>query len=108
MTAAALAKRLINDERVSRGIKLPEAREVIAREAGVSPGSLENLGRGRLKYIDRISGRLNALLVKKIEQRISSLSHELELARAAKTSSAADLGRAEAFLAEARKALGKV
>lgn len=107
MTAASVARRLIADERLASRVKTPEARRTIARQAGLTTGTLENLERGRLKFVDRVAGRLNALLVNKIEQRIQQLQHELEIARACQTLPQPDLERAEASLQEARRALGK-
>lgn len=107
MSAAGVARRLVAGEQASRGVKLREARAIVAKEAGISPGSLENLGRGRLKYVDRITSKLNALLAKKIEQQICSLERELGLLRATESASEIDLARAEAALEEARRALGK-
>ena len=106
-TTLKRARRLINDERVSRGINLPEARRIVAGEAGLMPGTLENLERGRIKNIERIARSLDDLLEKKIERRIATLQHELALCRAARIVVPADLDRAEAALAEARRALGK-
>jgi hypothetical protein len=105
MTAVAIARRLIAEERVGRGVKWTEARSIVAKQAGVAPGSLENLERGRLKFVDRIEGKLRALLVRKIEQRIASLTHELQLAKTMYGTSDPDVRRAEASLEEARKAL---
>lgn len=107
MTVARIARRLIAEEGLVRGVKRPEARRIVAREAGVTPGSLENLERGRLKHADRIAARLHALLASKIEQRIARLQHELFLARETGRVGRADLERAEAALETARKALGK-
>lgn len=43
MMAVSVAQRLIAEERLARGVKRPEARKIVAREAGLAPGSLENL-----------------------------------------------------------------
>lgn len=107
MSLANIADRLVGEEMLNRRVKRPEARKIIAREAGITPGSLESLGRGRLKYIDRIADKLNALLVRKIEQRIASLEQELEIAKALGRTSQVDIQRAESALEEAREALGK-
>ena len=104
---STVASRLIREEMLSRGVKFPEARKIVAREAGVSPGSLESLSRGRLKYVDRIADRINGLLIKKIEQKIESLKHELEIAKSVGNITRVDMDRAEASLEEARRALGK-
>jgi len=107
MTAATIARQLIAEEKVYRGVKRPEARAIIAREAGLAPGTLRNLECGRLKHLDRVLGPLNALVTRKLEQRIASLTHELELARAAQSLPKIDLDRAQAALREAAQALGK-
>jgi hypothetical protein len=82
MYASRIAERLVGEEMLARRIKRPEARRIVAREAGIAAGSLESLARGRLKFIDRIADKLNALLVRKIEQRIASLEEELAIAKA--------------------------
>ena len=107
MSAANIAKRLIADEKLISGVKLPEALATIARQAGLCPGTLQRLLRGRLKHVDRVSGKLQTLRVQKIEQRISALEHELVLARLSSAVPEVDLERAEAALEEARRALGK-
>ena len=107
MSLVSIADRLVREEMVARKVKRPEARRIIAREAGISPGSLESLSRGRLKFLDRIAGQLNGLLIRKIEQRIASLEQELASAKAIGRSSEIDLGRAEAAIQEAKQALGR-
>ena len=107
MLAASVAERLVGEEMLSRGVKRPEARSIIAREAGITPGSLESLSRGRLKFVERIASKLNALLARKIEARIASLQHELEVARIAGDTREVDFEAAEVALEEARRALGK-
>ena len=107
VSLANAVQRTIHQEMVDRGLKWPEAAKVIAREIGVLPGSIENLCRGRLKHIDRIAGQVNAFLIRKIEQRISSLERELAIAKAMGASPQIDLDRAEAALQQAREALGK-
>lgn len=107
MLAASIAERLVGEEMLASRVKRPEARKAIAREAGITPGSLESLSRGRLKFVERIAGKLNALLCKKIEARIASLQHELEIARLIGDTSEVDFEAAEMALAEARKAIRK-
>jgi hypothetical protein len=107
MSALAIAERLVGEEMLAKRVKRPEARQIVAREAGVAAGSLESLARGRLKNIDSLASKLNALLIRKIEQRICSLEQELEIAKAVGRASAVDIERAESALEEARKALGK-
>ena len=107
MSLAAAVQRSIHQEMVDRGVKWPEASKVIAREIGVLPGSIENLCRGRLKHIDRIAGKVNEFLIKRIEQRIRSLEQELAIAKAMGVTPKVDLDSAEFALETARKALGK-
>ena len=114
MSAASLADRLVREEMLTQRVKQPEARANIALEAGIAPGSLENLGRGRLKKTDWIAEKLNVLRINRLEKRIASLKRDLAAARAMGHASQVDLGRAEsaisgaeAALREARQALGQ-
>ena len=107
MSALDMAERLVGEEMFVKRVKKPQARENIAREAGIAPGSLESLARGRLKFQDRIAGKLHVLFVRKIEQRMLSLQHELEIAKKLASSDSVDLDRAEAALKELKEALGK-
>ncbi len=107
-SVAAVAKELIEREKIRSGIKLSEARKKIAREAGIKPGSLESLLRGRLKYVDRIASCIHSLRIRKIEQELAALELELEfMRRLGHSDPKINLDRAEAALADARRALGK-
>jgi hypothetical protein len=107
-SVATVVKKLIEQEKIRSGIKLPAARRKIAREAGITPGSLENLLRGRLKHVDRIASRIHSLRIKKIEQELAALERELEITRKRVGSDPEiDLDRAEAALVDARRALGR-
>ena len=82
MNGATLCKRLIKDERRERGLSVAVARESIALAAGVAPGTLENLERGRLKYrYNEVVSRLSALLVRKLERKMGELEIEIMAAR---------------------------
>lgn len=82
--AQTLAARLERRE-MSRGFSRNDARSRLARKLGVSPGTLENLGRGRLKRtIDGFTYRLRALLERELEAEIERLAHELEMVRASR------------------------
>lgn len=85
MSASVLsvASRLIAWETEKHRVKRPIARAIVAREAGIANGSLRRLEGGTLKFVDRIAGKLNELLVRKIERRIAELEHELTTLRAA-------------------------
>lgn len=58
----------------------PQARIHVARALGTSPGTIENIQRGRLK---RISGwlrdALRARVIRELESEIVRLKHELEV-----------------------------
>lgn len=108
MNVASVALRLIDEEEIRSCVKRPEALRIIAREAGLAPGSLENLARGRLKHVGRIAGNIYALYVKKLELQISECQTLLAVARAgALASPEIDIPGAEAALEAARRCLGK-
>ena len=61
---------------------LPRAREKIAAEIGVSPGSLERVRRGRVKSVKGfIIDAVRAAFIGAISREIRGLEHELEMAR---------------------------
>ena len=101
------AEKLIAWERERHGVTTQEARQIIAREARIAPGALERLAARRLKFVERIAGPINELLVRKIERKISELEHDLFVARAVARVSPADIRTAEFALEAARQALGK-
>lgn len=107
MSALIIAERLVGEEMLSRRVKRPQAREIVAREAGVAAGSLESLARGRLKNIDSLVGKLNALRIRKLEEKLVSVQHELAIAKAMGVATQVDIDRAEAAIKEAFEALGK-
>ncbi len=108
MSIAATAERLIRETMTERGLKKPEARRLVAREAGVAPGALERLANGSLVHVERITDRINAYVVARLERKIAEVEHELALARlAADRTVEPDIGRARAALEEARDALGR-
>jgi len=106
---AMTADRLVREEAAYRGIDRMTARQIVAREAGISPGTLENLLRGRLKYVERIADRLNALVIRKIEKRIAELEHELAIARhvSARPDEAA-IFAAQSALDDAKRHIGRL
>jgi len=104
---STMAGRMVGEVMLDRDVKRPEARAIVAREAGISPGSLESLSRGRLKYTDRIAGKLNALRVRKLEENMLLLEHELAIARRVEAHSDDEVDKAEALLAAAKRALRK-
>ena len=107
-SVASVANRLIGWEAERSKVKRAVARGIVARKAGVSASSLERAQSGRLKFVDRIAGKLNDLLVNAIEGQIVALEHELAILRAkAGDAREADIVGAEAALAQARACLGR-
>ena len=111
-TAAYFSREL--EDRVCRaeGVNLGKARRIVAREAAIPMGTLENLRREppRLKSIPAwIEGRLAALMVRKLEAEISRLSHDMEIARRISIRPDADEVReAAAALAAAQSSIEKL
>ena len=104
---AGWARRLEDAEARRLGLPIAEARAVAARAAGVSPGTLENLRRGRIKSPSAwLVEKLHAAVCRQIEKQITGLQHELEVARriSARPDSD-DIRAAEAALAAAKLAM---
>lgn len=107
MNVACIAERIVRETMIEKGVKKPDARRIVAKEAGVKPGTLERLCNGSLVHIERITDRINAYVVRRIERKIAQLESELAVARlASRRADEIDVVRAEAALDEARKALG--
>ncbi|MFA7308306.1 MAG: hypothetical protein WC026_16735 [Hyphomicrobium sp.] len=106
MSVANIAERMVRDTMVERGLKKPEARAIVAREAGVKPGTIRRLCNGSLVHVERITDRMNAYAIRRLENKISQFEHELAVARLT-AARADDVGilRAAAALDEAKKAL---
>jgi hypothetical protein len=82
-TCAMYARRLEDDTSRRFGLRLTEARRLVASETQVPAGTLENLRRGRLKSPAAwIYQRLSAAVCARLEAQIRGLEHELETARA--------------------------
>ena len=106
MTVAVL-KLLTRCEVEKSNLKWPDARASVARQAGLTPGALENLERGRLKFIDRVEAKLDELFLTTAERKIEAIRHEMALARArGETQPEIDVDAFEAAIAQARRALG--
>ena len=107
-SVAATIKELVGIEKARLGVKTDEARKIIARRVGVAPGSLERLLSGRLVHIDRITDRVNLYVAKRLTNQIAALEHEIEMARRMPVGvERGDIERAEAAVAEAKRALRK-
>lgn len=105
-TAVALARSLEQRER-TRVSSIAMARQRLATKLRVGVGTVENLVRGRVKRVDAaIRDRLQALLVRELEQEIMRLTHELEMARQGGSHLASfDVGEIETHLEKARSLL---
>lgn len=107
MSIAATAEKIIRETMIERGLKKPDARRFVAREAGVKPGALERLGNGTLVHVERITDRINAYVVRRLERKIAEVERELALARlTADRSHEPEFERARAALDDAKRALG--
>lgn len=106
MTVAARADRIIRETMVERGLKKPDARRVVAKEAGLKPGTLERLGNGSLVHLERITDRINAYVVQRLEKKMADVEHELAVARLTLgRTPEPDIERASVALEDAKKAL---
>jgi hypothetical protein len=107
MSVASISERLVREAMLERNMKKPDARKVVAREIGVTPGTLENLSRGRLVNIDRIAARINAYAVKRIHRQIARLEHDIKVARVvAAGTDLPDFDAAQAALEKAKSLMG--
>lgn len=84
MTAATMAqsmvRRLETMERMRSGAPLKSVRPRVARAVGLSPGTLENIRRGRTKD-PRFSviEKLRAALIRELEREKRAHEHELQI-----------------------------
>lgn len=75
------AKTLEDQEAVRRVVSIEDARQHVARQTGVLPGTLENLRRGRLKEVAaHVYERLRAAIVRELLAEKARLDHELQIA----------------------------
>ena len=108
-SVATLADQLVRSEMLLSGAKRGDAERTVARKAGVLPGTMENLRRGRLKHAHGIGERLRRLLVAQIERQIAALETEVRIAREiALGTTEADVVGAQIALRKARECLGCV
>lgn len=103
-----LARRLENAEAKSLGVKVAEARKIIARRLKTSPGTLENIRRMRTKVVPNwLMARIRAEFVSVLQNEILRLEHEIHLARQIGMDHRDDdLQAAEAQVAAAKDILG--
>ena len=107
---AQWARELEDRTRARDGLSLPDARKIVARRAGVSPGTLENMRRGRVKnLLGIVRDRIQALVIRELESEIRRLSHDLEMAlRCASHPCEDEVLAARAALAAARKLIEEI
>lgn len=78
-----MAARLVQLERQRSRLDMSNAIRAVARKLGFSPGTLENIVRGRAKRITlSVAAAVRRAMIRELENEIARLTHELELARA--------------------------
>lgn len=94
-------------EQKRSGLSLVDARRVVARRADVSPGTLENLRKRRLKSSDvGWYTRLRLLLIEELKQEMRAHAHEIETLMALGADASSDaLEEAQASLKAIQEAL---
>ena len=109
MTAAVFLDALERREASRSGANLPDVRKSIARKIGASPGTIENIRRGRLKrLVEGTTDRIKAALVRSLEAELANLTHELEILRQGIAAPDGDeILEAETLLKRARELIGK-
>jgi len=104
MTSVAfMVGRMFDRERLSSP-DLQTARESVARKIGVPPGTIQNIQRDRIKFVERIEAKVRAAFMRMLEQEISKATHELEIAgRASDRADTAAIFAADAAVQNAKK-----
>lgn len=105
MNAAVFLDALERREASRSGANLPDVRRSIARKIGASPGTVENIRRGRLKrLVEGTTDRIKAALIRSIEAELVQLTHELDLLRqGGATPDSDEILQAETLLARAKE-----
>lgn len=115
MTATAYLDRAKNwtrtledHEALRSGVKVKEARTIVARKVGIAPGTLENLRNGRVKAIAaHIYDRLRAAVIGDLETELRRLTHELQILRQTGVDPRdSEMAEVASDLAKVRAALG--
>lgn len=98
-----MAERVIEREPTANGLRREQVIGA-ARRMGLAPGTIQNLVKGRLKFVERVEARVREAFIRMLEQEIAKATHELEIARriSARLDSAAVLA-AETAVVSAQK-----
>lgn len=90
------------------GLRIVEARPIVAREIGVAPGTLENLRSGRLKGVGtHIYRALQRATMKRLEAELRRIQHEIDTLKATGVDPRSDeMASALADRMAVRRALG--
>lgn len=83
MTGVAYMVERLTRHEAQAGARGPQIRNAVARRIGVTPGTVGNIQRNRLKFVERVEAKVRAAFVRLLEQEISKATHELAIARAA-------------------------
>jgi lambda repressor-like predicted transcriptional regulator len=106
--ALSLADRFVSEEIHFRKKKRPDAVAAVAADAGIAPGSLENLFKRRLKHVERITAALERLAVRRLEGKVEEFKREIaQIRESGRPHDPARLAHVEAALAEAEKLLAE-
>jgi predicted nucleic acid-binding protein len=107
--SALFARRLLDIEAERHGVGAELAKARVARREGVPASTLDNIVRGRVKQVAAwVRDRLAQAVVREIQNEISRLEHEIQIARiSADQPRDADLLAAEAALAQARQLISR-
>lgn len=104
-----MASRLVMRERQRSHLDTSNAIRAVARKVGLSPGSLENLVRGRAKRITlSVAAAVRRVMIREVENEIARLNHELQLVRASDADPRSDaVTEIETLLARAQSLLNE-
>lgn len=78
----AFVQQLEDDEVVRSHVKLPDARRIVARRAGLSPGTLQRIRNGTRKTLDRtIEDKIRFAFIEHAQKEIQRWEHQIQLAK---------------------------
>lgn len=66
---------------VKRGRDMRETWRNAVAYIGIAPGTVENIQRERIKFVDRFENKIRAAFIRLLEDEIKKATHELEMAR---------------------------